>query len=65
MRAGVQTQTAECLIIAEISAPRRMIVVVNKLDLVPDEKRVETRTKMEKGLTKMLSTTVFKGSNRN
>lgn len=38
-----------------------MIVVVNKIDLVPDEKRADVRTKMQKGLTKMLSTTVFKG----
>jgi selenocysteine-specific elongation factor len=32
---GIQTQTAECLVIGEITA-ERMLVVVNKLDLLPE-----------------------------
>lgn len=35
---GVQTQTAECLVIGEITCDH-MIVVLNKVDLVPQEKR--------------------------
>ena len=35
---GMQTQTAECLVIGEILCDR-MIVVLNKIDLLPVEKR--------------------------
>ena len=35
---GIQTQTAECLVIGEITCSK-MIVVLNKLDLVPVENR--------------------------
>lgn len=35
---GMQTQTAECLVIGEILCDK-MIVVLNKVDLVPQEKR--------------------------
>lgn len=33
---GIQTQTAECLVIGEITA-QHLVVVVNKLDLLPDD----------------------------
>ena len=35
---GMQTQTAECLVIGEITCDH-MIVVLNKVDLIPPEKR--------------------------
>lgn len=35
---GVQTQTAECLIIGEIIC-NKMLVVLNKIDLIPENKR--------------------------
>ena len=35
---GMQTQTAECLVIGEILCDK-MIVVLNKVDLVPQDKR--------------------------
>ena len=35
---GIQTQTAECLIIGEIAC-EKMIVVLNKTDLLPSEKK--------------------------
>lgn len=35
---GMQTQTAECLVIGEITCDK-MIVVLNKVDLLPPEKR--------------------------
>lgn len=38
---GVQTQTAECLIIGEITCDK-MIVVLNKIDLVEPAKRAST-----------------------
>ena len=42
---GIQTQTAECLIIGEILC-NRMVVVLNKIDLVPEEKRQITNEKV-------------------
>ena len=35
---GIQTQTAECLVIGEITCDT-MLVVINKIDLLPKEKR--------------------------
>jgi selenocysteine-specific elongation factor len=35
---GIQTQTAECLVIGEITC-NKMIVVLNKIDLIPENKR--------------------------
>lgn len=42
---GMQTQTAECLVIGEILCDR-MIVVLNKIDLVPEAKRSSTIEKV-------------------
>jgi len=41
---GMQTQTAECLVIAEMTT-RNLIVVLNKIDMFPEEER-EERVKM-------------------
>ena len=38
---GIQTQTAECLIIGEILC-NKMIVVLNKIDLIEEKKRPAT-----------------------
>ena len=35
---GIQTQTAECLVIGEIICPK-ILVVLNKIDLIPESKR--------------------------
>lgn len=35
---GMQTQTAECLVIGEITC-KNIIVVLNKVDLLPSDKR--------------------------
>jgi selenocysteine-specific elongation factor len=35
---GLQTQTAECLVIGEITC-NKMIVVLNKADLLPPDKK--------------------------
>ena len=42
---GMQTQTAECLVIGEITCSR-MVVVLNKIDLIPGEKRQATIDKV-------------------
>ena len=42
---GMQTQTAECLVIGEITC-NQMIVVLNKIDLIPNEKRQLTIDKV-------------------
>ena len=44
---GIQTQTAECLVIGEITCSR-MIVVLNKIDSIPADKRDKTIEKVNK-----------------
>lgn len=55
---GVQTQTAECLLIGELTCPR-MVVVLNKTDLLPPNKRQSAIEKMTKRLHKTLESTRF------
>lgn len=42
---GMQTQTAECLVIGEITC-NQMVVVLNKIDMIPDNKRQPTIEKV-------------------
>ena len=42
---GIQTQTAECLVIGEILC-EKMIVVLNKIDLLAEDKRTTTVEKV-------------------
>lgn len=56
---GVQTQTAECLLIGELTCPR-MVVVLNKTDLLPANKRQSAIEKMTKRILKTLESTRFK-----
>ncbi|XP_068748448.1 selenocysteine-specific elongation factor-like [Montipora capricornis] len=58
---GVQTQTAECLVIGEILC-EKMVVVLNKTDLLKEEKRNALVEKMSKKLSKTLENTKFVGS---
>lgn len=53
---GVQTQTAECLLIGELTCPR-MVVVLNKTDLLLPNKRQSAIEKMTKRLHKTLENT--------
>ncbi|XP_067141195.1 selenocysteine-specific elongation factor [Centruroides vittatus] len=55
---GMQTQTAECLVIGEITC-NKMIVVLNKLDLIAVEKRKSVIEKMTKKIQKVLEKTTF------
>ena len=43
---GIQTQTAECLVIGEITNDS-MIVVLNKLDVLPEDSREKKLKTME------------------
>lgn len=58
---GIQTQTAECLIIGEICCDK-MLIVLNKLDLIEDTKRAATIDKISKRLLKTLESTKFANS---
>jgi selenocysteine-specific elongation factor len=55
---GVQTQTSECLIIGEICCDK-LIIVLNKLDLIEEAKREAFVEKMKKKLRKTLENTKF------
>uniref|UniRef100_H3AZ57 Eukaryotic elongation factor, selenocysteine-tRNA specific n=1 Tax=Latimeria chalumnae TaxID=7897 RepID=H3AZ57_LATCH len=58
---GMQTQSAECLLIGEITCPK-MVVVLNKIDLLPEGKRQAAVEKMTKRMQKTLENTRFQGS---
>lgn len=58
---GIQTQTAECLVLGEITCPH-MIVVLNKIDLLPGDKKDASIQKMCKKISKTLEKTRFKNS---
>ena len=55
---GIQTQTAECLVIGEITKDK-MIVVLNKVDLLPEKERAEKLAKMQTRIRKTLAATKF------
>ncbi|ESO86354.1 hypothetical protein LOTGIDRAFT_220667 [Lottia gigantea] len=57
---GMQTQTAECLIIGEILC-EKMIVVLNKTDMLSPDKKDATIEKMKKRMLKTLEGTRFAG----
>lgn len=57
---GIQTQTAECLVIGEITC-EKMIVVLNKIDQIDEAKREKEISKMSKRISRTLETTKFKG----
>ena len=56
---GMQTQSAEGLVIGEITA-RELVVVLNKTDLIPEETREKQMAKVEAGMRRVLSRTRFK-----
>ena len=57
-RKGFQAQTVECVVIAEI-VTTRLIVAVNKIDLIDVSERASYITKMESGIRKAMGNTVF------
>eukprot|EP00794_Sanderia_malayensis_P014234 gene14234-15719_t len=58
---GMQTQTAECLVIGEILCDK-MIVVLNKVDLLDEKKKDLAIEKMKKRMLKTLENTRFANS---
>ena len=56
---GIQTQTAECLVIGEIICTK-MMVIINKLDLIEESKRDQHVEKMMKKLKITFQKTKFK-----
>lgn len=58
---GIQTQTAECLIIGEICCDK-ILIILNKLDQIEESKRESTIEKMSKRLLKTLENTKFANS---
>jgi selenocysteine-specific elongation factor len=52
---GIQAQTAECIIIAELFM-KKIIVVLNKIDTIEDKKVIEAKTN---ALRKVFSKTNF------
>lgn len=58
---GIQTQTAECLVIGGLTCDR-MIVALNKTDLLDVDKRDKLIEKMTKKISKSLVDTPFKDS---
>lgn len=60
--AGLQTQTAECLVVGEI-ATSRLVVALNKCDLLPPEPdRTKLVRKAAKRLAQTFAMTKFAGA---
>ncbi|GFH06057.1 hypothetical protein HaLaN_00621 [Haematococcus lacustris] len=57
---GLQTQTAECLVVGEV-ATSNMVVALNKCDLVPAEERPKAIRKAQKRLAQTFNLTKFAG----
>ncbi|KAM5279839.1 selenocysteine-specific elongation factor isoform 2-T2 [Ctenodactylus gundi] len=58
---GMQTQSAECLVIGQIAC-QKLVVVLNKIDLLPEDKRQAAIDKMTKKMQKTLENTKFRGA---
>ncbi|XP_059017888.1 selenocysteine-specific elongation factor isoform X2 [Mustela lutreola] len=58
---GMQTQSAECLVIGQIAC-QKLIVVLNKTDLLAEGKRQAAIDKMTKKMQKTLENTKFRGA---
>ncbi len=56
---GIQTQTSECIIIGEILA-KKLLVVLNKIDLIPEKERAQKIDRTKKALvSKVFANTRF------
>ena len=56
---GMQTQTAECLVIGEITC-QKMIVVLNKVDLLPADKKVQMIDRVSRMISQTHDCALFK-----
>lgn len=55
---GIQTQTAECLVVAEILA-NQLVIILNKIDMIPEAKREKTLKSVVKMLQNTFARTKF------
>jgi selenocysteine-specific elongation factor len=55
---GIQTQTAECIVIGEITTDN-IVIALNKIDMLPEEDRTERIEKISRRIHKTLSTSKF------
>ena len=58
---GIQTQTAECMVIGEITT-NKALFVLNKIDLIPENEREERIKSITANLQKTISRTHFKNA---
>uniref|UniRef100_A0A8C6FZP4 Eukaryotic elongation factor, selenocysteine-tRNA specific n=1 Tax=Moschus moschiferus TaxID=68415 RepID=A0A8C6FZP4_MOSMO len=58
---GMQTQSAECLVIGQIAC-QKLVVVLNKTDLLPEGKRQAAIDRMTRKMQKTLESTKFRGA---
>lgn len=57
---GIQTQTAECIVIAEITTDN-MIIVLNKVDTIPEAERPAKIERVSNRIRKVFAATKFAG----
>lgn len=55
---GIQAQTAECLVVAEILA-NQLVIVLNKIDMIPEKKREKSLNSIIKKLRATFAVTKF------
>ena len=58
---GIQTQTAECIVIGEITTDK-LIIVLNKIDMIPEIEREQKLEKVSKRIKKVFASTKFSDS---
>lgn len=59
---GIQTQTGECIVLAEITCPSRLVVVLNKIDQLEESKKESHLKKITQKIRTVLDKTKFKDS---
>uniref|UniRef100_A0A5S6QCR3 Tr-type G domain-containing protein n=1 Tax=Trichuris muris TaxID=70415 RepID=A0A5S6QCR3_TRIMR len=57
---GIQPQTAECIVLADIMCPSKMLIALNKVDTLPVSERHECLARVERNIRKSLKTTSFR-----
>ena len=55
---GIQTQTAECIVLGEITTDK-IIVILNKIDMIPEDEKEVKIEKVKKRIQKVLNGTKF------
>eukprot|EP00301_Raphidiophrys_heterophryoidea_P022115 c6351_g1_i1.p1 GENE.c6351_g1_i1~~c6351_g1_i1.p1 ORF type:complete len:572 (-),score=148.73 c6351_g1_i1:33-1607(-) len=55
---GIQTQTAECIVIGELMTDK-LVIVLNKVDMIPEDVRADRVEKMKAKLSKTFKATRF------